>query len=895
LLLFELMNIAGPLLRKDRLSYPGWLVCPRHLRQQLQYGGSEQWLWRKDVFDAIAPARRAEILYELVWRRTIGFLPLEEPLEKAVKGFLSVDLPDVDTALSAELALGLMRDARVSNNADAVTLWSQYIEKKTEAGSQLRLAARYQLCLFARDLLDFALLSKLTEDLASDEPEWRLRRAALLSETGQFVKAIKLMRDAADDLEKRARLDRTSLWIKSRLGWADWLSRAVDAAHFNRRENPARERDFRDSQIDPFEEIEQIGTASAREEEGMRNDAVDVMPLFEAGHYKDGGRRRARGDGVLNRYEADQLIEAVGLPIRIGSMSLCGSMAISTAETSYRPTADWYGWLLRSLHSHYDDAFNIYFGRLAIARLSKEVAETLVSVCNTAVDFWLERFRSARVPDERDDFGHALDQLRLYIMALAHLTPRMSIVEAISAYRKGVALARVEDLRHHWLIEAIGNLLSYAAQSVPKSRRGELALDAMEFPLASEKGVQPQLWPKVATSLWGSIPRRLDNPRWRSRIDQLIEATRSSQSREDAILRLTYLAERGGLQEDERLAFGDALWSKLDAGANPLPVESGLLESTFLELPAPAGVDVQARVQARVVNANLEEILALPKPLSAAVLSDKPNQLLALQNTKALGLSIGSQRATQLFDQLTSWSPTAGQRDDPFSSSMIRGFNDRLRQTIGDILAHVVVPEMAASDRTDARGHTLIDFVTRNHAWRALPGLPHFVASVASLENNVVAILRRAIWGGDHQQVGSAASAVAIWSKLADGGLFSRQVPRALIDAILAAIEARPAQGLQTLLYAADKLIATRFLLEADMYRLMTALIPLRDDLCYDSIPERSMRAVSVSLVRAQCVELARALQKRIPDEGILAVWIADGADDPLPEVRFASMTEEQT
>ena len=50
------------------------------------------------------------------------------------------------------------------------------------------------------------------------------------------------------------------------------------------------------------------------------------------------------------------------------------------------------------------------------------------------------------------------------------------------------------------------------------------------------------------------------------------------------------------------------------------------------------------------------------------------------------------------------------------------------------------------------------------------------------------------------------------------------------------------------------------------------------------------MRAVSVSLERAQSVELARVLQRWIPEVDVLGRWIEEGRNDPLPEVRFAAI-----
>jgi len=48
------------------------------------------------------------------------------------------------------------------------------------------------------------------------------------------------------------------------------------------------------------------------------------------------------------------------------------------------------------------------------------------------------------------------------------------------------------------------------------------------------------------------------------------------------------------------------------------------------------------------------------------------------------------------------------------------------------------------------------------------------------------------------------------------------------------------------------------------------------------------MRAVSVSLVRAECVKLAAALKGRVEDDGTLPALDDEAKSDPLPEVRFS-------
>jgi len=68
----------------------------------------------------------------------------------------------------------------------------------------------------------------------------------------------------------------------------------------------------------------------------------------------------------------------------------------------------------------------------------------------------------------------------------------------------------------------------------------------------------------------------------------------------------------------------------------------------------------------------------------------------------------------------------------------------------------------------------------------------------------------------------------------------------------------------------------------------MKALEKIRLEFRYEDADFDSTRAVSISLVRAECVKLAVALKDRIADDGTLQAWIDEAKSDPLPEVRFS-------
>ena len=104
-------------------------------------------------------------------------------------------------------------------------------------------------------------------------------------------------------------------------------------------------------------------------------------------------------------------------------------------------------------------------------------------------------------------------------------------------------------------------------------------------------------------------------------------------------------------------------------------------------------------------------------------------------------------------------------------------------------------------------------------------------------------------------------------------------------------IETRQEEGLHVLLNTAVQLIEDNAFEKDDIVRLLHALSDLRTETKYSNILLDSRRAVSISLVREQCVRLAHSLKQRTVDDGTLEGWLEEGLSDALPEVRFALQT----
>jgi hypothetical protein len=887
----KLLRETIPLFKVDRENYPGWLLCPLRYRHSMVHAGDTNWLVRKSVLELLDQKERATALFEILWRRTTALFPLDPQLVTAMAELVDGNSAEIDLDLRLEFALALMRDARVSHDDEGLKRFGAIIETESAADAPIRQEAEYQWCLRARDQMDLATMARRLIKITADDPVWKLRRAALHTELAEYAKATQLMKEAAFDFERRYKLDRNSLSVKSHLAWASWISRA-SLGWATGPASARRPRDFRESNIDPLAEIEYIESKAAEIEKKRKEDAAAVQPAFEAGHYRDGSTKIHIGPGdpgLILLYEFDQLVELTGLPLRINHVNVSAEAATAAVEVAHSSDVEWYVWLVRALHSHLDRAFERHFSRLAVARMPMAVSSALISVVESAVAFWARRFKDVRGPDLQEDFRRAADILRLLLVTFSRLTVRMSPDQAANALNRACDMAKDAQVSHYWLIEALGELVKHAAAAVPKAQQGALALAVVEFPLPSEKGAQQSpTWPQVVTDIWDARPiRDLTDGRWDHRIRQLTaSAEKGKADRVPATLCLAYLALAGVLTSTESKKFGETLWSDVDEQDDPLPVNTGLNLGAFLKLPAPADIDVQARLEARLLNVDLREAMRPPPLTGTIAITTKIDPLASLLSATQRGLTFPAERAVQMFDEIVVWEPQEIDQRSPFAASISKQFNDGMRFSAGSLLATAIVPAMQNDQRTEQRARNLIVFIERAHSWTGISALLPFLPGSQGLTDDIISIIRAGLLGSEYQHVANAATAISEWSKPACDGALPK-LPRSLIEQLIGAIETREI-GLQATLYTARALMKDDCLLAEDIKRLVQAVSRIWQEFRYENVDADSMKAVSASLVRAECVKLAAALKDRVTDGGALQAFLDEAKDDPLPEVRFS-------
>jgi hypothetical protein len=882
----SLLDKAARIWRADRISYPGWLICPARRRAELRYGCNVA-RPSPQVIDALSPTRRGEVLYELAWRHCCAQWPVDSHLAGLLANLADdPNTPGNSKAQRLEICILLLRTARQAGNDTEFARWAQVLEAQVHPDSDLPGELAYQRALRARDRLDLATVQTETASVRGADPVWMLRRAALLAELGEFAEAGKLIIEARGELAQRQRNDPNSLWLQSRRAWAEWLARAVEQDSFRGGDKPRWPLEFRQAWCDPEDEIEKIHNEVAADLQKYRQRSAPIAPKFEPGHYTDqSSASHLRSVASVEPLESlNILMETAGLPLRLNIIGFVGALARDAAEISFEPTFQWYVWFLRVVSAPDDWPFGRYFSRLMIAQLSTEVSVKLSESVTAAIAYWRQQIARGDTAGR----ASAVSRLRVYVEALARLTVRLDPVAARANFDLAAGLAGDLSIRHFWLYEPLANLANYSIQTLTQIDRTALVPAVLDFSLSTDEGGHPFHWPNPVESVWETRPNRVaDDVSWKQCIARLIAAARpGSSQRHEAVLRLAYLSGWGTLDAAEATAFGEALWGQRDTGGNGLPAGTTLLAFLFAELPAPAGIDKARLVSAHLFDCSIAQLLSSPAALGTVEVGRQSGQVRAAAVAGRRSVRPTGEQAVRLFDDLVSWRPPTSDPVDPISASLLRPLREGARRDLGEMLRNTIVPSLIEEDRTLERLQGLLAFTRDVRAGTAAAALPYFLGADDKGLSAIVRGIHESIAGRASDEVAGGTMALEIWI---ERGLDAHPAPPIeLVERVVSSMESGREMGLMYIIRCVRKMGAAGILTLEQKTRVSRALESLWIDYDYERIDPDSRQAVSVSLVRAECLRLARALNDAGVSDPIIGTWLKLESDDPLPEVRFA-------
>jgi SIR2-like domain len=868
--------------RKDRASYPGWLICPPDCRRRVRMAtGNAVWDFER-CRELLSDQETAAVVLELVWRYETALWPLPEALISAVE--LVAAMPNVGLDDSTSLRLVLLRVAREAGDNTKFDSLAASIRQVACGANEFGELA-FQECLRARDMLDFKSIEGFIEKVQGSDPVWMLRKSSLHAALQQWPQARILVRDALIELRRRERADSQSLWARSRRAWAIWLSNADRRASDNKLWDKTRVDDVtaldQRSKCDAWEEFQYLATSVAEAvNQKHQDESGSYLPDFKPGVYKDGRNveRFVSHTVVGPAYELQRVAEIVGISASFDHINLL-PMALESVTLQAPSSPTWYTAFLRFRPSSSDDRLVLkHLSRVAIACVPQPVVDSVTTWLVSAVEYWHER---ASQSANGEGWSSAIDELRTTVNLLYRFSPRQSPLRAREQFRVALALGADRRLTHHWLFEAIDNLALYSAEALGPNVDEELFLEALEFPLSIEMGgnASDDQWPNPIAHLrpLRTGNRSVNELRWSSRVQALIAATATlGRGRAEAVFRLSSLQAANLLLPAEVAAFSSALWSAMDSKSPSLPVGTNLYQHVFVDLPHPPTIEVTTAVAQRL----------FVDPESLPIDLPRLEEIRRAVKRESRPVCPTHSQAAALFDVLVGKDLETWREDHQVGFGMRK---KSYKQVVGEILANGAAPFLVTSDLTQVRAEQLLSLCTESHLIDALPAVVDFSHLGESIRDRSVERIRTALMGREWRAVSSAAAAVARWCR--DPVLVAHaQSTERLVDGLIAVVQLGREIGLVDVLHFARQVVEAGVLSDQQQERLCQALANLIEFSDYEGVDPLSRRAISISLVRARCAELAHVVLPTASGQSAerLQEFLRSAMTDPLPEVRYA-------
>lgn len=851
-------------LRLDREAYPGWIACPSSLLWQVRSQLGNPHPNARNIACMKAEAR-TKLLYEIAWRHSITFEPVDE--------WLAIELskiadPGMVCAISKrqqlDLALLMLKRARFNNDQQEFDKWlaviSSHIQFMPDGAAELA----YQKALKARDQLDFSAIEREAEAVQGEDPVWKLRKASLLAEVGNFESSRREVSEAYSELRRRSRHDPNSIWIQSRLAWAHWFFRAVNYFSEGTELVDTQPEKFRSMRCDPWEYVTSIRERISKQQADFFKSQQKIEPLFEEGSYRDLSKGMSFSNEVPAVFLLEGLTEAVGLPFRWKNVNLFSGDVEQLVTTDTQAGSAFFHLSMRAANSDSSIALKRVFSRITLANTSAEVVDDLVTRVISAIAYWRERVKSS--PQERKH--HGIEELRVYIEVLARLSMRLSAERAEVVFRLAMEMGHDKAMHHFWLYEVLDHLISYSLGSIPNTRHSGLLLAALDFPLPHEIAAHQMAdrWPNPIIE---TPYERGGSAAFDRAVSRLIDAARVGlSSSTDSLLRLLPLVQHRVLTPGELDKLAVVLWGA-DPDYKTLPGVA-LYSHTLLTLPAPD----RQRANAVIASHIFDDLSFTGARLAA---------LVGASQLKSTPLFPDVKQAVLLFDRLVAWRPSS----PVFSSFGFASQDQELMSQVGRSLCFCVLPALPSAEITEQRFEQLMALYTEAKAFSVVMALPVFTGVNDRIANLAASLIRKGMRGHSSGEVSWSAQALYQWTRLAAAGK-APEPPENLFMQLGNLIESKRNVGLTALLWTAGVLLEKRWLPASEIKTLVACLPELFYSVDYKNIDPTSEAAVTASLIRAQCVRLTLELMKESSDQTLVDL-IESAKTDSLPEVRFAT------
>jgi hypothetical protein len=628
--------------QSQRLAYPGWVICPELNRERL-WNYTEKWI--EPILGSITkldPPDDILLLHELNWRLETTLTPLYlnwvERMAPVVNKYNPwpglVKMPEATVSPNLEahaqlkwkpiadcwvaLVFALAREAREDGDEDRFASWMARIERIVNQREDWLARWHYERCqLYLSRLSQAGVRSELANWPATKaSPWWDAKRASVLAELGDFDDATRSAECALNDIRSCQQPYTDDYSFLSQEAWTmmplrriklnDLAAfRALDARFSDRLNRLACEH------CDPEREISSL--SSAVREPCPFPTRVEVVKDFGPGqarverHIWSGVAERDPGLTLL------RLFDEAGLPARCGVSAMFSADFAAAARRIQRFAPAWS--IVSAIRSSDEDSIKGLFSRADIAALGPDRVQALRRLF---VDALTEAVADLEAGTGRTNHsGMTLSGRLAQHMPelLSRLCFRFSPTQLEELFDLAVRLYGSQPYReNHVLSGVLHPLFERLLYAMPDSLTLDRMTEILTLPIPTVDGFkvvlpEPETWCEPARYLsWVAekpIEPNRDCAAWAAPIERLLGLVRegSPEARKRAVLRLMCLNSIQGLTSGQELAFGEAIFARVDQ-ATHLPSETGLFRDFVLHFPKP--VSPQAKEAFRTFFASAE-------------------------------------------------------------------------------------------------------------------------------------------------------------------------------------------------------------------------------------------------------------------------------------------------
>ena len=891
-------------------TYPGWLVAPIEVRRKM-WSTREKAKYILEVIRELPPVESLLVIYELVWRWEIQLEPISilEPtsteIEQAAAKALArincesrkVDddnIPNIDWPIvcTAWFAVSFALVAAARNRWDEMEFNKRISSLLPFEQENADVAHRicYERCLWAIYSFDYASLANLIKNwnVESADPVWMMRQAALLFEMDENKKAHELNSKALEQSRKGSR-EEVDIGSLSREAWS--LCCAGTNMEHEKLWNASKEWWQRWEQLTPFkcnspQELQSYTEQIKGEVSYEKARPFDVEDVWaETISFSQGEFLRWAA-----AHRAVRLAELVGLPPKAGNIKVASDILELSARRliHYEPELAM-RLVIRAAQTETSDTLNYVLSRTQIARITSESAKRLAQYCLKAIDYILSRIRFVQSFHQRSNrLAVFMEALSRFVLRLAPEKANAIFDSSMEWYTSNIVSKSVS------LANPMGHLLSRTWEALSVESQQQKILDLLSAPIVDFDGFlaghcflnrypDPSHVLKRDTNF--EIKRTAESDqRWREIVRLVIRALRSGgEPRKRAANRLYWLVEFKILIEDETAELGKTLWGDDYEEHCDLPQETGMNDWEFMLLPEirPGLAEERFRLKwlknELLKEHNLWQSGKVIWNVGSAIRSSKIN---------GFQFRLSNKERYYLVNVVMRWA----KEPIPVSSTSVRNLHPIFLgdadldvrfaiQGLQYILLEIEISENIGKDMFK-KWKKLIQ--SGFQAQKLSIGLAKILPD--QLEE-IVKVLRMGLASDNFKRAKDAVNALEFWLQTEK----ITSPPDVLIQEVGVIIATRRKAALAEALQVAKKIMANGSLEQRNaIYSLAVhGLGYLAEELNYENVDEELL---DVPLLRYRCTKLAIEMSKnRDSIEPIIANWIANSHNDPLPEIRSIS------